>query len=94
MSKNLSIDALNAHLFEAMEMLKNNKDPKASENEKIDIETAKAIADLAGVVVDGYKVRMQAMQILAKTDNPNNVRAMLMNTGIETENDTKCLGSK
>ena len=47
MSKQTGIDALNAHLFEAIEGLKNNRDPRADEHERMDIDTAKAIADIA-----------------------------------------------
>ena len=51
----LTIDKLNEHLFETIEMLKNNSDPNASPNEKIDIETAKTIANLGKVAVEGFK---------------------------------------
>ena len=70
MNKQISIDALNAQLFETIEMLKNNSDPAAGENEKIDVETARSIADLGRVIVDGYKVKAQVLHILAKADNP------------------------
>ena len=66
----ISIDNLNEHLFETIEMLKNNTDPKASKNEKIDIETAKTIADLGKVVVDGYKVKAQVLSLLSRSENP------------------------
>lgn len=78
---NTSIDKLNEHLFETIEMLKNNNDPKASKNEKIDVETAKAIASLGKVAVDGYKVKCQALAILSKADNPNSVRETLSSSG-------------
>lgn len=69
--KNTTIDDLNNHLFETIEMLKNNKDKKASPNEKIDIETAKVISDIAKNVVEGYKVKAQVLNIISKSDNPN-----------------------
>lgn len=69
--RNITIDDLNVHLFETIEMLKNNKDKKASENEKIDIDTAKVISDLSKNVVEGFKVKAQVLNILSKADNPN-----------------------
>lgn len=84
MSKQTSLDQLNMHLFEAIEMLKNNQDTNASENEKIDIETAKTIADLGKVIVDGYKVKVQALSILSKTENPSHVKQVINDSGIGT----------
>lgn len=81
-SKHTTIDALNNHLFDVIEMLKNNKDDGASENEKIDIETAKVVADLGKVVIDGYKVKAQVLGILSKADNPNAVRELSTMMGI------------
>ena len=37
------ISDLNNHLFETIEMLKNNSDPKADKCEKMDLDTAKKI---------------------------------------------------
>ena len=91
MSK-LTIDKLNEHLFEAIEMLKNNSDPNASPNEKIDIETAKTIADLGKVAVEGFKVKAQALSMLARTDNPKTTKEALVASGIVLEiNDVKLI---
>ncbi len=91
MSK-ITIDKLNEHLFETIEMLKNNSDPEASENEKIDIETAKTIADLGKVAVEGFKVKAQALSMLAKTDNPKTTKEALVASGIAPEvNDVKLI---
>lgn len=87
--KQTGIDSLNEHLFEAIEMLKNNKDDNASENEKIDIETAKTIADLGKVIVEGYKVKIQALNILSKSENPNIVSKAMIESGITTNYDKK-----
>ncbi len=85
MNKHVSIDRLNEHLFECIEMLKNNNDPNASENEKMDVDTAKAVADLAKVTVDGYKVKFQALSILSKASNPNAVGKIISDSGIVSE---------
>ena len=87
---NISIDKLNEHLFEAIEMLKNNSDEKASPNEKIDVATAKAIADLGKVAIDGYKVKAQVLNMLRTTENPTAVRQTIIDSGIVT--DEKLLG--
>lgn len=89
--KNISIDNLNMHLFETIEMLKNNKDVNASENEKIDVETAKTIADIGKVVVEGYKVKIQALNIISKADNVNTVKQVMETSGII--NDDKRISS-
>ncbi|MDD4217469.1 MAG: hypothetical protein PHZ24_09065 [Bacteroidales bacterium] len=60
----ISIDALNMHLFETIEMLKNNSDPQASDNEKISIQNAKAITEAGRIIIEGYKVKVQAMNIV------------------------------
>ena len=67
--KQTNLEALNVHLFEAIEMLKNNNDPKASSNEKIDLDTARAITSLGKVIVEGYKVRAQVLGILSDKTN-------------------------
>lgn len=83
--KNISIDGLNNHLFEAIEMLKNNSDPKADEHEKIDVETAKAIAGIGKVVIDGYKVKTQVLNMMRNTENPNALRTTVIDAGIITD---------
>lgn len=85
MNKQISIDKLNEHLFETIEMIKNNKDPRASENEKIDIESAKAIAEIGKVVIDGYKVKSQVLNMMRTTDNPNVMKKTIIDSGIITD---------
>lgn len=89
--KQISIDKLNEHLFETIEMLKNNSDPEASENEKIDVETAKAIAGLGKVVLDGYKIKVQVIKMLKPDENPTVHQALVNQSGILGEN-VKALG--
>lgn len=83
-SKQTSIDKLNMHLFEAIEMLKNNSDERADAHEKIDVNTARAIADLSKNIIEGYKVKVQALTILSKTDNPRTVNSVLQDEGFLT----------
>jgi hypothetical protein len=91
MNKHISIDKLNEHLFETIEMLKNNKDPQADENEKIDVETAKAIAGLGKVILDGYKIKAHVLQMLNPDENPV-VKQQLVNQSGILESDIKMIG--
>ncbi|KAA6347840.1 hypothetical protein EZS27_004705 [termite gut metagenome] len=70
------------HIDEAMWMLKNNSDPEASGNEKMDIETAKALADLGKVAVGAYKVKAQVLGIMSKAENPAATKTLLIESGI------------
>lgn len=54
--------------METIEMLKNNSDPVASANEKIDVQSAKTIADLGKVMVEGYKVKANVLNIISRSD--------------------------
>lgn len=85
--KQTSLDALNNQLFETIEMLKNNNDPKASKNEKIDIETAKTIANIGKVIVDGYKVKTQVLNMINKTNDltTQEIKVLAISSGINTE---------
>jgi len=89
--KQTSIDALNNHMFEAIEMLKNNSDSKASPNEKMDIATAKAIADLGKVIVEGYKVKAQVLTLINQGENMKTLTKLAENGGIFTESDVKII---
>lgn len=80
--KQISIDKLNEHLFEAIEMLKNSKDPNADEHEKMDVPTAKAISDLGKVVIDGYKVKAQVLNMMRNTENPTMLKNTIIDAGI------------
>lgn len=81
MRKPTGIDALNNHLFEAIEGLKNNSDPIADECEKMDIQTAKAIADISKVIIENYKLKYQVLSTLAKADNPNEYKNAIVEAG-------------
>ncbi len=80
--KQVSLDALNAHLFETIEMLKNNNDPEASENEKIDIETAKQIANISKVIVDAYRIKAQVIETVLCHGNADQTKKILSDSGI------------
>lgn len=81
-NKVTSIDKLNELLFMTIEGLQNNKDPQASECEKIDPETGNAIANVSKVIIDGYKVKVQALNMYQKTMNPTALREASIESGI------------
>lgn len=85
MNPKISIDSLNEHLFESIEMLKNSKDPNADEHEKMDIDIAKAIADLGKVVIEGYKVKAQVLSMIRNAENPAALKSSICNSGIISE---------
>jgi len=85
--KQTSLDALNNKLFETMELLMNNNDPLASDNEKIDIDTAKTIANMGKVIVDAYKVKANILEMINKTNDlvPKEITALAISSGINVE---------
>lgn len=85
MRKQTGIDALNNHLFEAIEGLKNNSDPIADEWEKMDLQTAKAIAELGKVIIENYKLKFQTISMLAKADNPQEYKRAVIEAGFVEE---------
>jgi len=68
MSKNISLDALRGHLFEALEGVKNLSDPDASDCEKTSIEQASAIVDISGKIIDTYKMQLAGVALAAKLE--------------------------
>lgn len=79
--KNKTEDLRN-HLFEAIEMLKNNSNPDASENEKIDIETARTIALLGKTIIESNKVEVHALGIIASAQNRDLATELLKNSNV------------
>lgn len=79
------IDALNSHLFETIEGLKNNSDPEAEPKERMDIETARTIAGIGKVIIDGYKVKAQVLSMYSKSDNPNGFKKAAVEGGFIEE---------
>lgn len=74
MAKN-DLTALRDHMFEVIERLKSNSDPDASECEKLDVETAKAITNAAQSIIHSAKIEIDFLKIIAKGDNIQGVVA-------------------
>lgn len=85
MATKCSIADLRMELFDTLERLKSNNDPKCSPNEKCTIEEAEAVCEIAKQITETFKVQLGAMNILARADNPNSVRAMLAVNGLNSE---------
>ena len=70
MAKNLNLEALKGHLFETLEGIKNQNCPEADECEKVSIEQAKAIVDVADSIIDIYKLQVDALKTAAQLAAP------------------------
>ncbi|MEI7727670.1 MAG: hypothetical protein WCK09_21355 [Bacteroidota bacterium] len=68
-----TLNDLRVHLFATIERLQLSNDPDADDKEKISIETAKTIADVAQVIVNSAKLEVEAMKIIAGAENPSEV---------------------
>ena len=82
MAKNLNLEALKGHLFETLEGIKNQNDPDASDCEKVSIEQAKAIVDVADSIIDIFKVQVDALKMAAGMDRLNSPQEILVGMGV------------
>jgi len=77
--KKTSLNDLRGHLFETIERLLIANDPDADEKEKIDIETAKAIADVSSVIVQSAKIEADLIRYIANAQNPDLIQRIIKN---------------
>lgn len=82
MSKKCSIEALQMELFDTLIKLKSQHDPVCDECEKCSIEEADAVVRVADSLCDTFKVEVQALNLLAKTENPKVVKKMIIDSGL------------
>ena len=87
-----TLNDLRVHLFDTIERLQLTNDPNASDNEKISIETAKAIAEIGQVIVNSAKLEVEAMKIISRAENPKetldamkSTSVMLLGDGVKRE---------
>ena len=85
----LSLEALKGHLFETLEGIRNQNDKEASDCEKVSIEQAKAIVDVADSIIDIYKVQVEAVKMVATMDQMNNPGQLLIGMGVADADDVK-----
>ena len=86
MANNLNLESLKTHLFETLEGVKNQNDPEASDCEKVSIEQAKTIVEVADSIIDIYKVQVDALKSVMKMDHlgsPENILVAMGVTGSE-----------
>jgi len=87
--KQINLDSLNLQLFETIEMLKNNNCKEASDNEKIDVSTARTIAELGKVIVESYKVKASILKLVNKSFEPTELKQFSIESGINVKNEIK-----
>ena len=82
MNRNINADSILSVLFETIEGVKNNSDPSASKCEKVSLDQAKAINELAKTVVSVYKVKAEALKVIANSNNPQQTTVNVESTGL------------
>ncbi|NQU34245.1 MAG: hypothetical protein HQ521_13525 [Bacteroidetes bacterium] len=61
-----SLHALRGHLFDVIERLKDSSDPEADPKDTINIETARAINQTAGQIINSAKVEVAALRLIGE----------------------------
>ena len=92
-NKNLSLEALKSHLFETWEGVKNLSDENASPCEKVSIEQAKQIVDIADSIIDIYKTQVDALKTFSSMDNVASGGTLLEGMGFIDEDEQKMIGN-
>ena len=92
-NKNLSLEALKSYLFETLEGVKNLSDEDASPCEKVSIEQAKQIVDIADSIIDIYKTQVDALKTFSSMDNVASGGTLLEGMGFINEDEQKMIGN-
>ena len=92
-NNNLSLEALKSHLFETLEGVKNLSDEDASPCEKVSIEQAKQIVDIADSIIDIYKTQVDALKTFSSMDNVASGGTLLEGMGFIDEDEQKMIGN-
>ena len=92
-NNNLSLEALKSHLFETLEGVKNLSDDEASPCEKVSIEQAKQIVDIADSIIDIYKTQVDALKTFSQMDNVASQGQLMMGMGIISKDEQKLIGN-
>ena len=86
------MEALKSHLFETLEGVKNLSDDQASPCERVSIEQAKQIVDIADSIIDIYKTQVDALQVFSQMDNVASVGQLSVGMGIISQEENKMIG--
>ena len=89
----MSLEALKSHLFETLEGVKNLSDEDASPCEKVSIEQAKQIVDIADSIINIYKTQVDALKTFSSMDNVASGGTLLEGMGIIDEDEQKMIGN-
>ena len=89
----MSLEALKSHLFETLEGVKNLSDEDASPCEKVSIEQAKQIVDIADSIIDIYKTQVDALKTFSSMDNVASGGTLLEGIGFIDEDEQKMSGN-
>ena len=92
-NRNLSLEALKSHLFETLEGVKNLSDDKADACEKVSIEQAKQIVDIADSIIDIYKTQVEALKTFSHMDNVASGGTLLEGMGFINKEEQKMIGN-
>lgn len=91
-NKNLSLEALKSHLFETLEGVKNLSDENASPCEKVSIEQAKQIVDIADSIIGIYKTQVDALKTFSTMDNVASMGSLAVGMGITDDQQVQLIG--
>ena len=91
-NKNLSLEALKSHLFETLEGVKNLSDENASSCEKVSIEQAKQIVDIADSIIGIYKTQVDALKTFSTMDNVASMGSLAVGMGITDDQQVQLIG--
>lgn len=92
-NRNLSLEALKSHLFETLEGVKNLSDEKADACEKVSIEQAKQIVDIADSIIDIYKTQVDALKTFSQMDNIASQGQLLEGMGFINKDEQLMIGN-
>lgn len=92
-NRNLSLEALKSHLFETLEGVKNLSDDKADDCEKVSIEQAKQIVDIADSIIDIYKTQVDALKTFSQMDSVASSGQLMLGMGIISQEEQKMIGN-
>ena len=92
-NNSLSLEALKAHLFETLEGVKNNNDPEADPCEKVSLEQAKSIVNIADSIIEIYKTQVDAVRVFTGIDHVNSQGRLMVGMGIINEEEQKVIGN-
>lgn len=93
MANSLSLEALKSHLFETLEGVKNLSDEKADPCEKVSLEQAKQIVDIADSIIDIYKTQVDALKTFTGMDHVNSQGQLMVGMGIINEEEQPLIGN-